>query len=226
MRSSVLNHGSVWASFGPWAAARAPTTLHTRRALLLLLLVLLSHPMGTAAHLADTQQIAAEVLTRLHRCSGTRSTYCVDYFTQPYVWLKPPPVLNRPCPNNCSHLGVCHGDTGRCDCPAGARAVPPPVVLAVVQCWHGLTPARPCWHPHLHGCARQAWAGSTVGRPTRARAPTGTELIAPSAHPPATSAPTSATSTGRRRAAPTAGALRLLPRARMHGLAVHANVLS
>jgi hypothetical protein len=60
-------------------------------------------------------------LASLQRCHGVRGSHCVDYYTQPYVALKQPQVHSKPCPNSCSGRGVCNGDTGLCDCPAGMR---------------------------------------------------------------------------------------------------------
>jgi len=54
------------------------------------------------------------------RCAGTVGSWCGGYHMQPPIPFKQPPILGKPCPGSCSGIGVCHGDTGRCDCPAGA----------------------------------------------------------------------------------------------------------
>eukprot|EP00878_Enallax_costatus_P010893 GHUV01011377.1.p1 GENE.GHUV01011377.1~~GHUV01011377.1.p1 ORF type:complete len:191 (+),score=6.41 GHUV01011377.1:244-816(+) len=57
--------------------------------------------------------------TNLSRCFGIRGPHCSDYYTQDFVELQPPKVHSKQCPNNCSGKGVCNGETGLCDCPAG-----------------------------------------------------------------------------------------------------------
>lgn len=55
------------------------------------------------------------------RCIGTVSSWCGGYYTQAPVPYKRPPRHNKPCPGGCSGVGVCSGDTGVCDCPAGVH---------------------------------------------------------------------------------------------------------
>lgn len=58
----------------------------------------------------------------LPRCAGTTGRWCGSYLAQaPVAYKGPPPVRGKRCPGGCSGVGVCHGDSGVCDCPAGAR---------------------------------------------------------------------------------------------------------
>lgn len=64
-------------------------------------------------------------LSKLPRCTGVSGTVCDGYYAQYLLDLQQPRALNRPCPGSPTQqapcgLGVCHGDTGLCDCPAGA----------------------------------------------------------------------------------------------------------
>lgn len=54
------------------------------------------------------------------RCTGAEGAWCGGYYGQPPAPRRRPPVLGRPCPRGCGAAGVCHGDRGACDCPAGA----------------------------------------------------------------------------------------------------------
>jgi hypothetical protein len=54
------------------------------------------------------------------RCVGAVGQWCGGFYSQPLVPFRRPPPRGAPCPNACGGVGVCHGDTGRCDCPAGA----------------------------------------------------------------------------------------------------------
>ncbi|GBF90972.1 exostosin-like glycosyltransferase [Raphidocelis subcapitata] len=53
------------------------------------------------------------------RCVGAVGPWCGPYYEQRPVPFKPPRPRGAACPGGCSGIGVCHGDTGRCDCPAG-----------------------------------------------------------------------------------------------------------
>ncbi|KAI8474753.1 MAG: exostosin-like glycosyltransferase [Monoraphidium minutum] len=53
------------------------------------------------------------------RCVGTVGSWCSGFAAQPLVPYRRPPIRGAPCPGDCSGVGVCHGDTGACDCPAG-----------------------------------------------------------------------------------------------------------
>ncbi|GBF90959.1 exostosin-like glycosyltransferase [Raphidocelis subcapitata] len=53
------------------------------------------------------------------RCAGAVGPWCGPYYEQRPVPFKPPRPRGAACPGGCSGVGVCHGDTGRCDCPAG-----------------------------------------------------------------------------------------------------------
>ena len=53
------------------------------------------------------------------RCVGTVGGWCGPYYDQPLVPLKAAPMLGKRCPRGCSGVGACHGDSGRCECPAG-----------------------------------------------------------------------------------------------------------
>jgi hypothetical protein len=55
------------------------------------------------------------------RCAGAVGPWCGPFYEQRLVPFKTPRPRGAACPGNCSGVGVCHGDTGRCDCPAGAR---------------------------------------------------------------------------------------------------------
>lgn len=64
-------------------------------------------------------------LRHLQRCAGVRGTVCAAYYAQTFETLQQPRIFDTPCPVSPIHgtpcgLGVCHGDTGLCDCPAGA----------------------------------------------------------------------------------------------------------
>eukprot|EP00955_Chlamydomonas_euryale_P104184 365545-Chlamydomonas_euryale.AAC.3 len=56
------------------------------------------------------------------RCATTRGSWCRRYLTQAPLRTKRAPRGSKACPGNCSGVGNCNYDTGRCDCPAGARA--------------------------------------------------------------------------------------------------------
>jgi len=80
-------------------------------------------PLHAAAVTGDIQTGALS-LQRLQRCSGVRGSICSAYYAQQLGDLQQPGVYEKPCPINPSHdspcgLGVCHGDTGLCNCPAG-----------------------------------------------------------------------------------------------------------
>jgi hypothetical protein len=53
------------------------------------------------------------------RCIGTTGTWCGGYVNQSAAPHRAPPIHGEPCPGGCSGVGVCHGDSGTCDCPAG-----------------------------------------------------------------------------------------------------------
>lgn len=61
------------------------------------------------------------------RCFGAEGDWCKLFYTQQLISFKPPPVHSKQCPKDCSHVGVCHADTGVCDCPAGG------ITLAISQ---------------------------------------------------------------------------------------------
>jgi hypothetical protein len=53
------------------------------------------------------------------RCRGTRLRWCGPYYHQKPQPVKLGPAFDKPCPNQCSGVGVCNAMTGLCDCPAG-----------------------------------------------------------------------------------------------------------
>ena len=55
------------------------------------------------------------------RCFGIRGDWCLAFYHQQPVEWDDLPLHDKPCPNNCSNVGVCHADTGLCDCPAGMQ---------------------------------------------------------------------------------------------------------
>ena len=56
------------------------------------------------------------------RCVGTVGGWCGSFYAQrALVPYRQPPVLGKRCPRDCSGVGVCHGDRGVCDCPAGEK---------------------------------------------------------------------------------------------------------
>lgn len=63
-------------------------------------------------------------INNLHRCYGIRGSHCAGYYTQQYVSLNPPKIHSKACLNSCSGRGVCNGETGLCDCPAGMQSMP------------------------------------------------------------------------------------------------------
>lgn len=75
------------------------------------------------------------------RCVGTTGAqWCGGFYAQAPLAYKRPPVLSKPCPGGCSGIGVCHGDTGACDCPAGVSSPCPLLPLtrphAAATCTH------------------------------------------------------------------------------------------
>ncbi|GBF92598.1 hypothetical protein Rsub_05212 [Raphidocelis subcapitata] len=58
-------------------------------------------------------------LSRHPRCFLSRGTWCDEFHAQPPLPAGSWPVHATPCPRDCGGVGVCHADTGRCDCPAG-----------------------------------------------------------------------------------------------------------
>jgi hypothetical protein len=81
------------------------------------------------------------------RCIGARGDWCGDYYTQPLQRVPLPPLWHKPCPNNCSGIGMCNHMTGLCDCPAG-------VAYNADTRWRGLA-----W---LGGCMRLSHASNGV----------------------------------------------------------------
>jgi hypothetical protein len=81
-------------------------------------------------------------LRRLQRCAGVRGSICSSYYAQSLQQLHQPRIFDKPCPINAQlntpcGLGVCHGDTGLCDCPAGTQddtSTPAQPLLWFVQC--------------------------------------------------------------------------------------------
>lgn len=74
--------------------------------------------------LLPARDLPALSLQRLHRCAGVRGSSCALYYAQSLQPLQQPRVLDKSCPISAHNskpcgLGVCHGDTGLCDCPAG-----------------------------------------------------------------------------------------------------------
>lgn len=56
---------------------------------------------------------------RIPRCFGVKGAWCRAWHTQVALPLVPPPLPASRCAGDCSSIGVCAADTGRCDCPAG-----------------------------------------------------------------------------------------------------------
>lgn len=106
------------------------------------LVIILSFPSLTAAQtvpLSSTTAAAGQnsnfpaatlSLPRLQRCAGIKGPACSAYYLQTLedLQLARPIPQQKPCPINqhtgtpCG-LGVCHADTGLCDCPAGVLSL-------------------------------------------------------------------------------------------------------
>ncbi|GBF96649.1 exostosin-like glycosyltransferase [Raphidocelis subcapitata] len=81
-------------------------------------------PAGSAAAAAlaqggGPQHAPRKQLPHSGRCIGATGSWCGSYYSQAAVPHRPPPVHGARCPGDCSGVGVCHGDRGVCDCPAG-----------------------------------------------------------------------------------------------------------
>lgn len=82
--------------------------------------VSLSLPAGGSS--LQQQQSPQEALAAhpsAARCLGTKGDWCLAFYSQPSVPWDQLQLHGKTCPNNCSSVGVCHADTGLCDCPAG-----------------------------------------------------------------------------------------------------------
>lgn len=53
------------------------------------------------------------------RCRGAKGTWCSSFIRQQTVPSKPVPRGNKACPGDCSGVGNCNYDIGKCECPAG-----------------------------------------------------------------------------------------------------------
>ncbi|GFR49988.1 hypothetical protein Agub_g12134 [Astrephomene gubernaculifera] len=53
------------------------------------------------------------------RCAPTKGVWCAQFHGQTPAPRYLPKYYNKPCPNNCSGVGVCHAEYGMCFCPAG-----------------------------------------------------------------------------------------------------------
>ncbi|GLC75556.1 hypothetical protein PLESTF_001656500 [Pleodorina starrii] len=53
------------------------------------------------------------------RCFLTRGSWCHQFFNQDPAPRYPPKYHDKPCPANCSGVGVCNHEHGLCYCPAG-----------------------------------------------------------------------------------------------------------
>jgi hypothetical protein len=88
-----------------------------------------THSRSPLQHEADrSAHLPALSLRHLQRCAGVRGSICSSYYAQSLQQLQQPRVFDKLCPINAHTntpcgLGVCHGDTGLCDCPAGMHYV-------------------------------------------------------------------------------------------------------
>ncbi|GIL69673.1 hypothetical protein Vretifemale_506 [Volvox reticuliferus] len=57
--------------------------------------------------------------TAEERCFLTRGSWCTQYLTQAAEPRLLPTYFDKPCPRNCSGVGVCNHEYGLCFCPAG-----------------------------------------------------------------------------------------------------------
>jgi hypothetical protein len=83
-----------------------------------------SSSSSSSSSAADQQ--SSLLLDLAARCHGADGGWCAAFYTQRPLPPRAPPLHGKPCPGAaattaaCSNgLGVCHADTGKCDCPAG-----------------------------------------------------------------------------------------------------------
>jgi hypothetical protein len=111
-------------------------------------------------------------LRKLSRCWGVRGPACALYYAQQQQLLPQQPRVvyasSTACAaiDSCGSRGVCHADTGLCDCPAGA----------CWQRWRALvtddacvSPARPRHHATVHAIAAITHPGRCCDTRTRTR---------------------------------------------------------